>query len=53
MTQKSVMQAIQEAIEPMTDRYRVRQLEGKEQRLDELTQVIREHNAEMKDQGHD
>ena len=53
MTQKSVMQAIQEAIEPMTDRYRVRQLEAKEQQLNELSQAIREHNDELKDQGHD
>ena len=50
---KSVMQAIQEAIEPMTDRYRVRQLEAREQRVDELSQAIRQHQDELKDQGHD
>ena len=53
MTQKTVMQVLQEALEPATDRYRRRELEAKAQRLDELSQVIREHNTELEDQGYD
>ena len=53
MTQKTVMQVISEAIEPMTDRPRRRELESKAQRLDELSQVIRQHQDELKEEGHD
>ena len=53
MTQKSVMGIIQEALEPMTDRPRRRELESKAQRLDELNQVIRQHQDELKEEGHD